>query len=295
MKRPLISLTFGLALVLLMYGMAQAATMSLLDVIISVNFYSQSWASVSSGVNTASDGPNINPGNYGAGSSAYANLYVPPSPPSPFVSVTSNPGSGSSAYFFQPINPYQIHPYIYGTIGGFSNDPGGNVQAFTSTVTGRPGYGDGIYWVINPEGAENPGDQVLLSWSWTAAAATFTNSYVTLSGGQGYADHLAITRTSGSNTQEMWSLASMTVSDGAGLNESTSGSFSAQIGDIIGIHLGMEASIDFTGSAGAIGRHFSTDMIMDISSAAPIPIPGAVWLLGSGLLGLGAWRRFKKS
>ena len=33
-----------------------------------------------------------------------------------------------------------------------------------------------------------------------------------------------------------------------------------------------------------------------ISHAVPIvPIPGAVWLLGSGLLGLGGWRRFKKN
>ena len=27
----------------------------------------------------------------------------------------------------------------------------------------------------------------------------------------------------------------------------------------------------------------------------PVPLPGAVWLLGSGLLGLGGWRRFRKS
>jgi len=27
---------------------------------------------------------------------------------------------------------------------------------------------------------------------------------------------------------------------------------------------------------------------------APVPLPGAVWLLGSGLLGLAGWRRFRK-
>ena len=27
---------------------------------------------------------------------------------------------------------------------------------------------------------------------------------------------------------------------------------------------------------------------------SPVPLPGAIWLLGSGLLGLGGWRRFRK-
>jgi hypothetical protein len=31
------------------------------------------------------------------------------------------------------------------------------------------------------------------------------------------------------------------------------------------------------------------------NSCPPVPLPSAVWLLGSGLLGLGGWRRFRKS
>jgi len=49
----------------------------------------------------------------------------------------------------------------------------------------------------------------------------------------------------------------------------------------------------FTGQ----GEAFSSDMVLsgDITNT-PVPIPGAVWLLGSGMLGLvGVRRRFKKS
>ena len=32
----------------------------------------------------------------------------------------------------------------------------------------------------------------------------------------------------------------------------------------------------------------------EISAATPTPIPAAAWLLGSGLLGLAGWRRYRK-
>jgi hypothetical protein len=34
---------------------------------------------------------------------------------------------------------------------------------------------------------------------------------------------------------------------------------------------------------------------LSFGNGTVVPIPGAVWLLGSGLLGLGGWRRFRKS
>jgi hypothetical protein len=43
--------------------------------------------------------------------------------------------------------------------------------------------------------------------------------------------------------------------------------------------------------------NYSTTISFDLTgSVAPVPapIPGAVWLLGSGLLGLGGWRKFRK-
>jgi len=43
----------------------------------------------------------------------------------------------------------------------------------------------------------------------------------------------------------------------------------------------------------AIGADFGLGVRISDSNA--VPLPGAVWLMGSGLLGLGAWRRFRKS
>jgi hypothetical protein len=42
------------------------------------------------------------------------------------------------------------------------------------------------------------------------------------------------------------------------------------------------------------GTHYPVYGIIE-RDVAPVPLPGAVWLLGSGLVGLMGWRRFKKS
>jgi len=43
------------------------------------------------------------------------------------------------------------------------------------------------------------------------------------------------------------------------------------------------------------GNYYQTPVSVSIASFEVVPLPGAVWLLGSGLLGLVGWRRFKQS
>lgn len=43
------------------------------------------------------------------------------------------------------------------------------------------------------------------------------------------------------------------------------------------------------------GATFTSDSGVFLTQTTPIPLPGAVWLLGSGLLGLAGWRKFRKS
>jgi len=52
----------------------------------------------------------------------------------------------------------------------------------------------------------------------------------------------------------------------------------------------------YLGIVGLQSEQYQTPVSVDIDYFAvqAVPLPGAVWLLGSGLLGLAGWRRFKK-
>jgi hypothetical protein len=74
--------------------------------------------------------------------------------------------------------------------------------------------------------------------------------------------------------------------------------------DVVGSGIfivGGNIFFDTNGANTFLGRVYSSGnvdngrgLVTEFSTTA-VPIPGAVWLMGSGLLGLGGWRRFRKS
>ena len=61
------------------------------------------------------------------------------------------------------------------------------------------------------------------------------------------------------------------------------------LGDVAGLQFSLTSS-----DTGAYGMNTPSYFAMDDLNGAPVPIPGAVWLLGSGLLGLVGIRRKQK-
>jgi len=78
-------------------------------------------------------------------------------------------------------------------------------------------------------------------------------------------------------------------------SDSLSGSFDVSIGNIIGIQSFCEGGTDQQGP-GYISYQFfaQSNATIELGDFNAVPLPPTVLLLGSGLLGLAGWRRFKK-
>lgn len=182
---------------------------------------------------------------------------------------------------------------IYANVQGNSTVSGGSVLAAGEANTVTPTVTDGIFFLINPSPGEHVGDPVTLSWNWTGNASTGAWTTAKLTGG--YFADMTITLNdypapSGPTPgKTIWSYAGQELSAFEYFEERDSGEHLAYIGEIIGVHLGAFASIEFIG----VGDHdaFSTQALSLTVDTLPIPIPGALWLLGTGLIGLTGLRR----
>ena len=77
----------------------------------------------------------------------------------------------------------------------------------------------------------------------------------------------------------------------------SSGIINVEVGDIIGLVCGtLSDNLLYTGGVSTGGNYndFYAQLYVEPLNVEPVPIPPAVLLFGSGLLGLAGWRRFKK-
>ena len=86
----------------------------------------------------------------------------------------------------------------------------------------------------------------------------------------------------------------ITISPNNSFSDTYSAVLSLHIGEILGLHLGGGLTADLSGYLSpAVTPSFSN--LMEFRTPAAVPLPSTLMLLGSGLLGLGGWRRFRKS
>lgn len=183
---------------------------------------------------------------------------------------------------------------VYATVAGSSLYSEGRIQAYGNANTVTPAVTNGIFFIINPSPGENVGDPVMLSWDWYCQVGTGEGGTASLTGG--YFADMTVTLNdypapSGPDpAKTIWTYAGLVLGENDYFEDERYGEeHLAHIGDIIGVHLGAGASIDFTGegeSNAFSGQHL--DLYVE---TLPVPIPGAVWLLGSGLVGLVGLRR----
>lgn len=161
----------------------------------------------------------------------------------------------------------------------------GKSIAYGNAKTVQQNYTEGLFFEVTAQGDESSGDAVDIHYAWTAFANSSSEGWGILSGGS-YTNEQGVTTQNPMaitlNGDDVWSQA---VIDGYSVevDESDTGVFRAEIGDIIGIHLlaGAFASVEGLGFEDA-------DVMQEMAlTVASVPIPAALWLFGSALVGLG--------
>jgi len=184
--------------------------------------------------------------------------------------------------------------YMEDNVSGMSNDANGHIEAYGSVSTIEYTT-PGIFFQITPEDGENNGDPVQITLTWRGDLTTSEGTWGHLSGGEG-GDAIAITLNDcpSSNPLEnvAWSHERINRSNGNEFHNSDYGHFMAVIGDIVGIHMDSTVRLDWNGEGHEMGASASQGLDMEVNA---VPIPGAIWLLGSGLFGLVAVRRRKNN
>ncbi|MFA5903680.1 MAG: VPLPA-CTERM sorting domain-containing protein [Desulfobacula sp.] len=143
---------------------------------------------------------------------------------------------------------------------------------------------NGLLFQLNPSIGEQPGNLVLVSFEWSAVSYPYYVNGQYYAGGSssisgGSTDTMSLTLNSGIR----WSHEKISVTGDTIFNDTNHGSFYAHFGDIIGINLGVESRLD---ASQVQFRSHTGNNSMTLTSEYVVPLPGAIWFLGSGLIGL---------
>lgn len=256
-----------LALALCWPGLAPAATINYFG----GGFYSQSQAYVSNGSEVDQTPLNEN----WSSTDAYT---------SPWTNVDGVSSSSTNEGALYSAAPNHQNVYVYSSVNGYSDYDNGAIYTYGNANTGFPTVTDGIFFIINSSAGEQVGDPVMLSWEWSAEANALSGGTASLTGGS-YADMGIFLEDA-----PIWTKTGEVLGPGEDFSDDTSGEYLAHIGDIIGVHLGAYAAIELWGMGDNIEASSSQKLDLYVDTL-PVPIPGAVWLLGSGLVGLAGLRR----
>jgi len=156
-----------------------------------------------------------------------------------------------------------------------------------------PAYTGGIFFVIEADEGENTGDPVQVQFHWIAECYNlYGDAQASVSeGGTIYITRNEMPPAADPPEGIVWSRAGVTFT-GTG-SEEDSGSFMAEVGDVIGVFLGASASANLEG-AGSSGANVSTSMELLATAVPPVLIeysyaPGLVYDADQNITFLKDW------
>ena len=180
---------------------------------------------------------------------------------------------------------------LYATATGFSTETTGYIAASASaqTIT-YLSPGTGSAFSIDPSIGENVGDPLQISFDFLLDIETGFGGYAQFKGDDG--DHAFIYL----NGTPIWTYALVDLDAVHSFSDDLSFAIDAFIGDTITVDMLVVAGIDFVAETPDKSANFagSNATLTMTTVNNPVPIPGAIWLFGSGFLGLVGIRRKMK-